>query len=787
MRRYLLEKWYVFLSRIQMRTMLTCLTGILFSFLILALFEKSKYYLIVGAIVAGGVFLFFRRTRIIVRYFLIPVLIGAIYFILFSHFIYMPSASLRGKDIFVTGYTKDIVKNSVNSRYIILDAEKATVDGKTRNLSGDVLVYFAEDRRIDAGAKIVCRGHAFEDETADDDVRYDIRVTKGQYLTMYASEIAVKSLPGKWNVYRILSFMRRQIRQRYDSIYGSDVSAFLNGLTLGDREGIDDEIYYAFKNSGVSHVLAVSGMHLSFLCALVWFLLSLLHIPLKPRAVLQILLIWGFTAVSGFSPSCCRAAVMLTLFHVGILFNKESDPLTGLALAVFLCCVVNPFAVVNPSLCLSASATLGILLLLPRIKRLVAIPKTKKRIFSYFLNFLWNAFAMSVAATVGCMPVLMLMFQTVSLLSPVTNVLIALPIEAMFILAFLSLPLAAAAVMRSFCAVPMEWMYRYCVFVTRQIAKLPISTVYTGNIRFWVFSLAVVLLLLILYLNRRRIGKAVAFAALICLCAVIGGTNYLMDLSSVDVVKAYFVNVGQGNTTIIANRHGAVMIDCGGTGTGYRAIDHTMLKAGLQTVDTVYLTHLDLDHISFLEYMISKYGVQKIAVPKRAEYSARAGEIIESAKRKGIGIAYLVKDDTIRLWDKADLEVITSHIDLSAKTENQNSVVYRFVYGETEILFPGDLEGKGESAFLDLSADLSCDILEIPHHGSDGSSSARFLKRVGARVAVISVGKDNEYGLPGKGALFRIGKFIPEAFRTDLNGTICIYCKKDHYSITEKY
>lgn len=753
------------------RPLLTILSSIILAFLI-AFFLPNDWKLLFAtvALIALSVLCIFKTTRKISCLILIPFVLAMLNHYAFVQFSYLPMNRFQGEDIEIQGRTVTEQRLSTNSSYFVLRPDAILHNGASYRVSGDVVVYFEKtEKEIPIGSMISCKGTAFEDENEGFSINY--RVTEKQFLSVYATEFKTLDRPARFDIYVLTATARQKVMAIYERIFDEKAFALISGITLGEKEAIDAETNANFKNSGVSHTLAISGMHLTFLTAILWYILAAVCPNLYVRAALQLVLIWIFTALTGFSPSCCRSAIMLSVCQVGILVHKEADTLTSLALAVVVCCVSNPFAILNPSLALSASSTLGLLLLGGPFFQL--FPKINRKAFgSKILRFIFQTAAMSMAATIGTFPIMVMMFQSISLLSPITNILIIPVIELLFLSGFIAVVLGWIPPLLYVLHFVGECAAEYCSFVTAQIAKLPFSTAYTGSLWFWIIFVSLIILFLLIFILFRKKQQWILPCCLAVFVVLIG-SSYLYDYSVKTLIQVEMVDVGQGNTAIIHNGHDAVLVDCGGSGMGYSAIERELIRNNLKTISAICVTHFDSDHVRYGVKLLNTYHVKHLYLPRRETYPEAAHALMQAALERNTEICFIGEDRSIDLWDLARISVFTKHIDPLSDDENENSLVYQLDYGATEILFTGDVRKEGEQRLVSSYREkLASEVFVVAHHGSLNSSSVDFLEYVDAEVAVISVEKDNMYGLPKEVVVKRLKNYISFVLRTDEMGTV---------------
>lgn len=729
----------------------------------------------------------FRKTRIWVGLIGIPLLLSFLYFYLFLTIRYQPIKQYEGKSVILKGRVISETVRSDNAKHFTMRCESICSGYDVQKRSFDILVYIPKDDTIPkVGSGIRCTGKPFRDTAEDTFPEY--RDTVGEFLSVYSTDVTEIYSAEKYDWNALCAAVRAKVFSVYEKTCFPETAAFLKGLTLGMKDSMPEDVDFAFKSSGVSHVLAVSGMHLVFLTSLLWMILSLATPNLKVRAGVMIVVIACFTAVTGFSPSCCRAAIMLTIFQIGVLIDRESDPFTALPCAVVLCALPNPMAILNPSLLLSATATLGIMLLFNPILYYLPNINNTHSVIGKIRSFVQTTLSMSVAAVIGTLPVMAFLFQSVSLVSPLTNILIIFPVEILFTLGFAAVLLSWISPIRFLLKYACEGLYLYCKWVTQKLSALPISSVYTGSLRFWIYFTVIAVAVTGLILLNYRFEKLKLLPMLCAFAVIISGIGYFTEIGNRDEVCAYYVNSGQGNATLISHDHTAILIDCGGSELGLRQINQTLVKGNIKSISTIYITHMDDDHICYADNILERYSVRRLVLPYRVRYSDSGEQLISVAQKRGTHIDYITDDERDTVWAGTEIEIFTDHISSFEKNDNQNSLIYKFTYGENELLFVGDITKSGEKLLAErYREELSCDILEASHHGSDTSSTDIFLRYAVPEITIVSVGKDNSYGLPNAKALRRLAKYSDKVLRTDRSGTICVTMNSAGYKIAEDF
>lgn len=249
---------------------------------------------------------------------------------------------------------------------------------------------------------------------------------------------------------------------------------------------------------------------------------------------------------------------------------------------------------------------------------------------------------------------------------------------------------------------------------------------------------------------------------------------YQMQVNASSLLKVYFIDVGQGSSILVQSESKNTLIDTGDE-KYYDKLDSFLSNNQINSIDQIVLTHNDPDHIGNVDRLIktrkvgtviqSKYGYKKNASTKdvkelNAAVSKYHTKTVKVKKGNKIDFGCEMKGEVLSPWK-------------NYKKVNQTSLVIKMVYGKYSYLFTGDIYSSNEKELI-KKYNVKSTVLQIPHHGSYTSSSEQFLKKVGAKYAVISCGKNNPYHHPRPEAMKRIKKYISNKnlYRTDQDGTI---------------
>jgi len=613
--------------------------------------------------------------------------------------------------------------------------------------------------------------------------------------------------------------LRRQVAQGIERSLPVPQSAVAQALLLGLRGPLPPAVVEQFRNTGTAHLLAISGLHVGVLLALTLTFGTML---LGRRRQLYLLLplgsIWFYALISGMPPSVVRAAVMGTLYLAALGLGRPRTMLPALAGSALLMTAWDPKVLTQLSFQLSFLAMAGIILALPHQSELSA------RLNNWFhregawwvrwsgqlLTWLAGGLLVSVAATLATLPLVAITFGQIPLFGiPVT--LLALPV--------LPFILGGAALTGVFGAIhpllgqPLGWVawvpLSYLLFLVSAAPDTTVSGSWIGPPLAWGWYLTLGGLLLLggrgrrlwqswrLYqwsrvrLERDNGVTGAAWSSLQPTSATVGALGLILLLGTAAALlwgqllsgpdgrlHVYFLEVGQGDSTLIVTPGGRqVLIDGGPEIESATTALADPLPFWDRSLDLVALTHLDADHSRGLLAVLDRYHVSAALVGVEDRQSSLYPQWRAALDRSETRVIPLARGYRVTLEEGVTLEVLHPSNAPFAGTSadaNNNGLVLRLVHGEVSFLLTGDIEAVAERQLVAGSGELRSQVLKVGHHGSDTSTTPEFLRRVNPTLAVISAGVDNNYGHPSPRVVARLVESLGEewVYQTALQGTV---------------
>ena len=586
---------------------------------------------------------------------------------------------------------------------------------------------------------------------------------KGIFLLGYQREDAQLVKSDERPVWALPAVLRHNLIGLIDERFPSDSSGFAKALLLGDRTDLDYRLNTVFKVSGIMHIIAVSGLHVTILFTLINM------ICLKRRwlvALLGIPTLVLFAAVAGFTPSVVRACIMQCLMIGAMLFNKEYDGPTELSFASLVMLLVNPLVITSVSFQLSVGCIIGIFLFQKRIYDWLSdkLQCGKGKRFAGIKRWIAGSVSITLSVISLTTPLSAYYFGAVSLVGILTNVLTLWAVSFIFYGIILVCLLSAAAPgLAAGCAAGVSWLIRYVLAVAQMLADLPLAAVYTRSI-YVILWLVFCYVLLGIFLSRKekRPGLIAACMAFGLILSV--GASWLEPKT--DGLRMTVLDVGQGQCILLYSDGKTYIVDCGGDYDDDAAdiAAETLLSQGIDRIDGLILTHFDQDHAGGALNLLTRIPADAVYYPDIAD---------ESGIRQALELDY--QENAVAIDE--DLQIsfgntsITVYPAVVPDSDNDASLAILFQRENCDILITGDRSGFGERLLLKEAAIPELDILVAGHHGSKNSTCDELLAATRPKIVAISVG-ENSYGHPAQEVLDRLEAYGCMVYRTDFQGNL---------------
>lgn len=577
-------------------------------------------------------------------------------------------------------------------------------------------------------------------------------------------------------------------------------NGIIGAIILGDKTDLDSGIKELYSVSGIAHILAISGLHISFIGMAIYRLLRRRFRFLFSAAV-SIPVVLSFGIMSGFGISTIRAIIMFILKIIGEVLGRKYDAITAISLAGLVLLVQNPFVVCNSGFQMSFGAIIAIVLILPIVEEI--LNRDNKIIKVISANF-------TISLVMN--PILAWNYYELPTFSFLLNIVVV-PLMSVVIVSSI-VGIFCSCIMFGFgkaVIFPGCGILELYTFLCNVINKSSVASIVVGQPKVTIIIVYYAILLVVLFglknirtkytraekerniikketglvlekkakKERRikgqnvklRLACIVGFLLLNCLIYYIPNPGFYIT----------FIDVGQGDGILIHGDNGTkVMVDGGSTSEKQVAKNCIVpyLKAeGIGTIDYSIITHTDKDHISGILEILennnsNRIRIKNLVMPDINMKDDTYNELIEKAKLKKINVLYIKKGDTLSLG-KTKIKCIYPETTTTASDKNDYCTVLSVKNKTSKILLTGDISKEIEEKIKD-DIEENYTVLKVAHHGSNYSSSEKFLKKVNPKYSIISVGKNNSYGHPGNETMERLRKQGGVIYRTDEKGGITI-------------
>ena len=712
------------------------------------------------------------------------------------------------KPLTIEGIVRSRPTVSASGSSLVIRTERVFRDMNPEQVSGDMLLYIGE------GDVTAARG---------DRIRFISRLTVPQRL----------GLPGEFDYPRYLAFQgvsaigrvatkddlvlmrgaaEDSLLRRIDGIAvrlgdfmraaepDTSVSSVMTALLIGDQKRIPVPLSDAYTRAGVNHILSISGFHVGIIgYCIVMFVLFLatrseylaVHFNLRRTVVLLSLpTMLFYLFLTGAAPATARSVIMLAALVLALYAERETDPVNVLLLAAFLLISLHPPDLFDISFQLSFLALWGIVVFVPPI---MACFKSVER--AWLRTLIQFVAASCAASCVTAIPVLSA-FNMASLNGIFSN--------------FLMVPLLGyGAVLTGFCALPLVYIYPQAAtalfwiagrmvelsnWLILKFAQLPVLRFYGITARDMLLS--ILFMCSVTFLRPGRLKKSLccllpSVAILIHLISHPGGDGRLhITMLSVGQAESLLIRMPDSTTMLIDG--GGYLHDTG-RDFGERVLAPALFKLGVQRIDYLVLTHSHPDHIGGMPYLARRLPVGVLWEAGSGGVGPQYEQLRKTLAEAGTPVRQLKIGDEIVLSGSVRFKVLSppehkrAALSVNDMGMNEDSLVLRLAYGDFSMLFTADAGIPSEEAMLASGAGLRSTVLKVGHHGSRHSSSPEFLRRVSPRAALISAGRNNNFGLPSPVTIKLLERSGVTTYRTDRDGTINLLTDGRSWSIGTPY
>jgi competence protein ComEC len=586
--------------------------------------------------------------------------------------------------------------------------------------------------------------------------------------------------------------LRRQIRRFVDRHVPGDEGALMKALVVGDMGAVTKQTRDEFTAAGVNHVLSISGLHVSMLGLVVFWLIRLgcSYSPylllrwnlLKVGTFCSFLAVVFYTAIAGAMVPTVRSAIMIGVYELAVLLDREEEVFASLTFAALLIALIWPAVIADISFQLSFLAVLFIVWGMRRMmdgtrRRRPQDELPQER--SWWKSKLDQGklhLAVPLFATLGTGPLIAHYFGHLSLAGFISNPVIV-PLVGFIVVplglatGFLSLILPAAAGVLVW---PTEYLLSATLWLVSLLAHLPLANVAVPVPN--AFEVTALYLFIIAFFLLRRNRVAIVVVAAFALALAVDGFYWWRERWDRQELRVTHLNVGQGDAAVVElPRSKVLVIDAGGAAlgdfdTGESIVAPFLRSRKILRVDYLFLSHPRVDHYGGMRSIAAEFAPLEFWSGPSKGTTTRFDDLEEALDKADIKRVSLNDQEPCRAIDGVKLCVLHPPPDGGGDT----SVVLRLEFGKVRFLFAGDLDKRDEQRLQPKADELRSPILKVPRHGSAGSSTPEFVAAVRPSLAIFSVGARNPFGFPRDDVVARYRAVGAEILRTDEDGAIIL-------------
>ena len=561
-----------------------------------------------------------------------------------------------------------------------------------------------------------------------------------------------------------------KVNSTFDSYLNEKSSSLMKSIVLGEYSYLEEDIT-KYRDLGLAHILAVSGLHIGIIAGFIVFILSHLGVKRNITIIITLATIWFYGYLIGFPPSLLRANIMFSIICYAFLAKEPYDPINSLFLSMFVLLIINPLWIFNLGFQLSYIATLSITYFTPKLRDFFYLYKGK--VFSTLYGLL--------AVHIGLLPVQAYYFNRLSIISILSNLILA-PLLG------LGLILGAGMLVLSYILPFVNLFLGKILNLILSVQFLLVDLLYGtpfGLIKFHspsiyefiLYYIFVLLIFAVIDLKKLDLPVSKALMYFLVLLIILNSVSIIMDKS----MEIHFIDVGQGDSILLRTRGDNYLIDTGGNifdsfDIGKNISLPYLEKLGINRLKAIFITHFDDDHSKSLPLLLDNIKVENIII----SYEDSGNKIYEDLKNREVPVTMLKERDRVNLEPNIYMDVLSPNEDMRNRWTSGNnlSLVLLLNYYDKKVLFTGDMEKEVEWVIKDKFKG-PVDIIKVPHHGSNTSSTEELLDIIRPKIGIISVGRNNFFNHPREEIIDRYERLGTSIYRTDFHGMVKVRLNGD--------
>lgn len=571
-----------------------------------------------------------------------------------------------------------------------------------------------------------------------------------------------------------LRCLRDSLAEKID-VHMKNNNGLLKAIVLGDKSDVDANDKELYQRAGISHILAISGLHVGIFSTLIFAVFNSLLFPKKISGIISVTVLIIYAVFSGFSPSVVRAVSMFIVSNAAVNKGKNYDIPTALAVSFFIYTLIFPYAYNYAGTLLSYLAVFSIWIFSMYYKKIRRL-KYADKVRDFLDRKVKKTIYMSLFLSFFSLPVVIYYFYSLPVFSIAINLYVIPMMSVLFIL-------AVSGIVFSFISGTIaSFIFSLCSYIIQSFTKLSDIAVNRLNgaivigkpsvLEITLYYLFLFIILLLLIKVKRKY-----FLMMLLIIPVV----FLLLKSDCDSIT--MIDVDQGDCTVITTKSGEVfMVDCGSLGKNEvfkYTVEPYLLSNGIKTIDYCFLSHADMDHINgIIEYLnkpVSLIEIRNIIMTKQMLEDEEVIEnIIKKAGAKGINVKTMNAGDRI-VYEDIEFCCIHPSADFVSSDVNDSSMVLEVNLNCTKSLFTGDISSDIENELKVNDVTL----LKVSHHGSDTATGEKLLESISPEIGIISCGTDNSYGHPAARVIEDLERYKVKIYVSALRGQTRMIINKE--------
>ena len=753
--------------------------------------------LLLTAVTASGVVLFrFPSLLLSLLIAFLCVLTGAAKITSDRARTFIPSEAMLHRDVLIRGLIQEPPTLTGSRAKFSLAAESQLDGAEVHAFPAGILVTVQSTRRdslrckLEYGMTVVLRGTLARPVGGRNPGEFNERQyyeANGVSLLMFVHgyfNVAVVDTSGGWWIMReVVVPARRAMLRIIDETVGAEEGEFLKGLLIGERSGISQEMREAFVNSGVAHILAVSGSNVAVVAVFLFSLLEFFRLPRHFRMAIVATGLLFYMALTGNQPPVVRATIMALVILLAGCVQVRSNVYNALGVSALIILGIDARQLFDVGFQLSYAAVFSIIYLYPKANCWIAAVGDRT-VWQRTTIWLLRVCAVSLVATLGTLPMTAIYFGRVSLIGILANLIVIPATSVSVILGFVSIIAGAASHWLAETYAAANVVLLHWTLVVTTIAG-SVSWASLETLRFSPGDALpyYAVIALVFHADDARVARTLIILLLLTLDIRLVLPDIASTARQRGTLRVSFIDVGEGDAVLLECPQGAnILIDAGPRGwsfdAGKRNVAPFLRRRAIEAIDMMIISHLHDDHLGGAPTILKEFGVKRVVDNGQPVRSPIANEYFRSRRERGCMVQIsrageiLDVEPGIRLFVLHPGPGFIEHDTLQQQSKlNSGSIVLKLQYGSTSFLFAGDADLEAEAELLRVyGSSLKANVLKAGHHGSITSSSQEFLDAVRPDHAVISVGRNNKFSHPSPVVVERFEFMHVHLIRTDDDG-----------------